>query len=129
MFLYFAELFRKYRLPIYPIALFSFDRPKRPEPDRFQVAFSTRTVLDFHFHAIQLNRLNWRDFVGKPNPVAAALMAKMQIAPADRTKVKLECLRLLATLRLDPARTKLISGFVDSYLKLTAQETQELLRA
>lgn len=37
-------------------------------------------------------------------------------------RVKLECLRLLATLKLDPARAQLISGFVDSYLKLTAQE-------
>ncbi len=51
-------------------------------------------------------------------------MAKMQIAPKDRPKVKAECLRLLATLRLDPARTQLISGFVDTYLSLNAQEEQ-----
>ncbi len=128
LFCYFADLFKKYRLPVYPVALFSFDKPKRPEPDHFRVAFPSRTILDFHFHAIQLNRLNWRDFLDKRNPVAAALMSKMQIAPADRPKVKLECLRLLATLRLDPARTQLISGFVDSYLRLSAQENQEFLR-
>ena len=51
-------------------------------------------------------------------------MAKMRIAAADRPRVKLECLRLLATLKLDPARTQLISGFVDSYLRLNAQEKQ-----
>jgi Domain of unknown function (DUF4351) len=33
-------------------------------------------------------------------------------------------LRLLATLRLDPARSQLISGFVDTYLKLNVQEEQ-----
>mgnify|MGYP002152382463 CR=1 FL=1 len=38
--------------------------------------------------------------------------------------VKLECLRLLATLRLDPARMQLISGFVDTYLRLTATELE-----
>ena len=38
------------------------------------------------------------------NPVASALMAKMNIADSDRPKVKLECLRLLATLRLNPAK-------------------------
>jgi hypothetical protein len=38
--------------------------------------------------------------------------------------VKAECLRLLATLRLDPARTRLISGFVDTYLRLNGQEMQ-----
>lgn len=48
----------------------------------------------------------------------------MRTAPEDRPKVKAECLRLLATLRLDPARTKLISGFVDTYLKLNAVERQ-----
>lgn len=58
------------------------------------------------------------------NPVAAALMAKMQIQPQERSTVKLECLRLLATLRLDPARMQLISGFIDSYLRLNAQEEQ-----
>jgi hypothetical protein len=37
-------------------------------------------------------------------------------------QVKVECLRLLATLRLDPARTQLISGFVDTYLRLSEPE-------
>jgi predicted transposase YdaD len=51
-------------------------------------------------------------------------MAKMRIEPKDRPKVKAECLRLLATLKLDPARTQLISGFVDTYLRLNTQEKQ-----
>jgi hypothetical protein len=42
-------------------------------------------------------------------------MAKMNIADKDRPHVKLECLRLLTTLRLDPARMQLVSGFVDTY--------------
>ncbi len=122
MFRYFARRHEKYDLPVYPVALFSYDAPLRPEPDQYQVAFPDRVVLDFRYTVIQLNRLNWRDFVRQPNPVASALMAKMRIAPEDRPKVKLECLRLLATLRLDPARMQLISGFVDTYLRLNAQE-------
>ncbi len=51
-------------------------------------------------------------------------MVKMQIAPEDRPKVKTECLRLLVTLRLDPARTQLISGFIDTYLRLTEPEQE-----
>jgi flagellar biosynthesis/type III secretory pathway protein FliH len=80
--------------------------------------------LEFNFKSIQLNRLNWRDFLSQPNPVAAALMSKMRITPEDRPRVKVECLRLLATLQLDSARTRLISGFVDTYLRLNAIETQ-----
>ncbi|WP_231865473.1 DUF4351 domain-containing protein [Anabaena sp. FACHB-709] len=48
----------------------------------------------------------------------------MSIALQDRPRVKSECLRLLATLQLDPARMQLISGFIDTYLRLNAQETE-----
>jgi hypothetical protein len=51
-------------------------------------------------------------------------MPKMNIGPEERLRVKSECLRLLATLRLDPARTKMISGFIDTYLKLNAEEEE-----
>jgi Domain of unknown function (DUF4351) len=80
--------------------------------------------MEFNFFPIQLNRLNWRDFLNQRNPVAAALMSKMKIDVADRPRVKVECLRLLATLRLDPARSQLISGFVDTYLRLNVEEEQ-----
>jgi predicted transposase/invertase (TIGR01784 family) len=124
MFFYFARLHQKYLQPIYPVVVFSFDQPLRQEPRTYQVEFKDLKVMEFNFAAIQLNGLNWRDFLNQPNPVAAALMAKMQIAPQDRPKVKAECLRLLTTLRLDPARTQLISGFVDTYLRLNAEEEQ-----
>ncbi len=89
---------------------------------QYTVEFPNLKVLEFNFTAIQLNRLNWRDFIDRPNPVAAALMAKMAIDPKDRPKVKAECLRLLVTLKLDPAKSQLISQFVDSYLRLNAKE-------
>ncbi len=46
----------------------------------------------------------------------------MNISPEERPQVKAECLRLLTTLRLDPARMQLISGFVDTYLNLNEAE-------
>jgi predicted transposase/invertase (TIGR01784 family) len=124
MFLYFARLYQKYLRPIYPVVVFSFDQPLREEPITHTVEFPDLKVMEFNFRAIQLNRLNWRDYLNHANPVAAALMAKMQIAPAERPLVKIECLRLLATLKLDPARTQLISGFIDTYLQLNNQEEQ-----
>jgi predicted transposase YdaD len=122
MFFYFARLYQKYGHRIYPIVVFSFDKPLREEPFTHCVEFADLKVLEFNFAPIQLNRLHWRDYLSQPNPVAAALMAKMLIAPGDRPRVKAECLRLLTTLRLDPARVQLISGFVDTYLQLNVQE-------
>lgn len=127
MFRCFARLYEKFALPVYPIALFSYHAPQRIEPSYHQVIFLTLRVLCFNFRVIQLNRLNWRDFLAQPNPVASALMAKMNIAPEERPRVKAECLRLLATLRLNPAKTKLISGFIDTYLRLNAAEEQRFL--
>lgn len=124
MFKYFARLHEKYDLPIYPVVIFSFDEPKRPEPQSYRVTFPDLNVLEFRFAAIQLNSFSWRDFLTQPNPVAAALMAKMNIPKQERPQVKAECLRLLATLKLDPARMQLISGFVDTYLRLDAAEEQ-----
>ncbi len=124
MFQYFARLHENYDLPVYPIVIFSFDEPKRPEPCNYSVTFPTLDVLQFNFAAIQLNQLSWRDYLTQKNPVAAALMSKMNIAPSERPRVKAECLRLLLTLQLDPARMQLISGFVDTYLRLNAQETE-----
>lgn len=68
------------------------------------------------------HRLSWRDYLKQPNPIASALMAKMKMSPQERPRVKLECLRLMTTLKLDRARMRLISGFVDTYLRLTAEE-------
>jgi Domain of unknown function (DUF4351)/Putative transposase, YhgA-like len=127
MYRYFARFYEKFRLPIYPIVIFSFDEPLRPEPSSHQVAFPAFVVLQFNYRVVQLNRLHWRDYLQSPNPVASALMAKMQIAPEDRPQVKMECLRLMTTLRLDRARMKMISGFVDTYLKLNAAEEQVFL--
>jgi predicted transposase YdaD len=124
MFYYLARLHQNYVKDIYPIVIFSFDQPCRAESNTFKIEFPSLKVLEFRFHAIQLNRLNWRDYLDRPNPITAALMSKMKIAKRDRPKVKAECLRLLVTLKLDPAKTRLISKFVDTYLRLNDKEEQ-----
>ncbi|MBH8555219.1 DUF4351 domain-containing protein [Nostocaceae cyanobacterium CENA357] len=126
MFHYFARLDSKYLLPIFPIVIFSYDEPKRPEKSQYKVNFLNRKILEFNYVAIQLNNLNWRIFLNQPNPVAAALMAKMEFKLEERVRVKLECLRMLVTLKLNPAKIELISGFIDIYLRLNATEEQEL---
>jgi len=125
MFKYFSRLFEKYNYPVYPVVLFSYDLPARPEPDSFEIIFPDKKVLEFNYSVIQLNQLRWQDYLNRPNPVASALMAKMQVAPEDRVKVKLECLKMLIGLELDLARTQLLSGFVGMYLHLNKVEKAE----
>jgi Domain of unknown function (DUF4351) len=122
MFRYFCSLFLKYDRPIYPIVIFSYDSPQRLDKSNFVIDFPNKQVLDFDYDIIQLNRLDWRHFLKQKNPIAAALMSKMKIDKSDRPTVKAQCLRLLVTLNLDPAKMQLISGFVDTYLRLNSQE-------
>jgi len=128
MFAYLARLHEKHDLPVYPIAVFTYDAPFTEQADVYEVVFPDRRVLEFRFRAIQLNRLNWRDFARQENPAASALMAKMNIAQADRARVKLQCIRLLSTLSLNKARNQLILGFVDTYLRLNDEEEEAYRR-
>jgi hypothetical protein len=128
MFRYFSRLHEKYDLPIYPIVIFSYDTPKREAENGYHIAFPGKSVLQFSYSVVQLNRLSWRDYVKSENPIASALMAKMQMEKSERPKVKVECLRLLVTLKLNRAKTRLISGFIDSYLRLTGDEMRQYER-
>ncbi len=96
LFRYFCSLFLKYDRPIYPIVVFSYDAPKRIDKKSFVIDFPDRQVLNFNYQIVQLNSLDWRDFLKQKNPVAAALMAKMRIDKRDRPTVKAQCLRLIS---------------------------------
>jgi hypothetical protein len=53
-----ARRHQNYVVDIYPIVIFSFNQPYRAESNTLKIEFSTLKVLEFCFHAIQLNRLN-----------------------------------------------------------------------
>jgi hypothetical protein len=124
MFRYFAGIEARHGLPIYPVAVLSYERPRLPCPDRFEMILPGLHVLRFQFRQVQLNVLPWREYLRHRNPVAAALMSRMRIAQNDRVRVKLECLGLLARLRLDPAKTRLIASFIETYLNLSGEESK-----
>jgi predicted transposase YdaD len=128
MFRYFCSLTSDYGLPVLPIAVFSYATPLRAEPNSHQLQLLDKTVVDFQYQVIQLNRLSWRDFVKSKNPIASALMARMRIDIAERPLVKLQCLRLIVSLRLNRKKLRLIIGFVESYLELDGKENLALKR-
>jgi len=78
MFFYFSRLYEKFRSPIVPIAIFSYDKIKK-ENDSFNIHFPFKEVLSFNFFTLQLYKKNWRDYITQPNPVALALLGKWAI--------------------------------------------------
>jgi hypothetical protein len=127
MFIYFSRLYEKHRRKILPIAVFSYDQV-RDEPDAYMQRFTFLDVLRFHFYKLELKKLSWREYIHRDNPVAAALLSKMGFSRKEKVLVKLEFLRLLTRLKLDPARMELITGFFETYLQLNRQEEEQLNR-
>jgi hypothetical protein len=118
---YHFRLSESYGLPVYPVVIYSHQCPKTGS-DEYRVSFPNMEVLVFRFQQIVLNRLSWRNYLAHPNPVSAALMTLMGVKVEDRCRVKLECLRMLVNLKLDRKKMRFISGFIDTYLRLNAQE-------
>lgn len=126
MFFYFSRLYEKYRCPILPIAVYSYDQMK-PEVNSFQIQLPFKEVLSFNFFTVHLKSKNWREYIKHPNPVALALLGKMGYDQNEKVKIKFEFLRMLLRLELDPARQTLVAGIFEKYLRLSPIEEQELI--
>lgn len=126
MYQYFSLLYNKYKKPIIPIALFSYDE-KRTEKDQFVMKFPFFHVFTFNFLKLELRQKNWRSYIQSNNPVAAALLSKMGYRKDERVQVKKEFLRMMLKMELNPARARFINDFFETYLTLEEREEEELM--
>ena len=124
MFLYACALYQKYQQKILPIVLYAHNGRSK-ESNTFCLGFSFLSVFQFSFFSIQLNRLDWRQYIRQSNPVAAALLSKMGYADSEKVAVKIEFARMLARMRLDRARQVLLTSFFDTYLTLNEAERMQ----
>jgi len=128
MYHYFSLLYHKYRKPILPIAVFSYDENSK-EADEFTISFPFFHVLTFNFLILELRKKkNWRDYIKSDNPVAAALLSKMEYTEEEKVEVKKEFLKMLVRMELDPAKSKFLNDFFETYLKLNEEEEEELMK-
>lgn len=128
MFIYFSRLYQEHRCRILPIAVFSYPE-KRDEPDNFKLELPFLPVLNFHFLTLELKKQPWRNYIRGSNPIAAALLSQMGYQEKERVHVKLEFLRMLVRMELDPARMTLLTGFFETYLRLNEVEERKLEEA
>lgn len=127
MYQYFSMLYNKYRKPILPIAVFSYEE-KRAQQNYFSIRFPFFNVLTFNFLMLELNKTPWRKYLRSNNPVAAALMSKMGYNDDEKVQVKKEFLRMIVSMELNPARARLINDFFETYLTLNKEEEEELMQ-
>ncbi|SHG60410.1 conserved hypothetical protein (putative transposase or invertase) [Ornithinibacillus halophilus] len=125
MFIYCTRLYEKHRKPILPIAVFSYNDQRTPSDD-FTINISNFPVTHFNYHQIHLAKLNWRKYLELDNPIAAALPSKMGYTDDERVQVKLEFLRMISRLELNPAEMELLYGFFNTYLHLNEKEENQM---
>ena len=89
MFRYFCQLFLQYDTEIVPIAVFS-DKAKwtSPVPDHFELQVADRRFVRFDYHLVKLKHLDYRRYIDSGNPLAFALMAKMDYNPEERVRLQ-----------------------------------------
>jgi hypothetical protein len=123
MFDYDCLLYLRYGKPIIPIAVFSDDAVwRKPISDTFEIAFNAMSFVRFQYYLIKLKSLDYRQFLDSDNPLAFALMSKMNFNRRQRVRLKADFLRLILGARTDPARKNLLAEFVDAYINLDNQE-------
>lgn len=125
MFIYCSRLYEKHRKPILPIGVFSYNNSKEVSTE-FNMHFPTLIVLQFQYLQLHLIKLNWREYIRSDNPVAAALLSKMGYQEHERVQIKMEFLRMLSRMELNPAKMELIYGFFETYLKLSREEEEKM---
>ncbi|WP_245833211.1 transposase [Oceanobacillus timonensis] len=126
MFLYFSYLYAKHRKPIQPIAVLSYNREKE-EPTQFRIDTPTQDVLQFNFLQLHLIKKDWRAYIQSDNPAAAALLSQMGYEEHERVQVKLEFLRMITRMQINPAQMEFLYGYFETYLKLNKEEESEMM--
>ncbi|MCK4260476.1 MAG: hypothetical protein KAX49_15985 [Halanaerobiales bacterium] len=111
MYNYFTELYKKHKRKIIPIVIYSHEI-KIIEPDSYIIEFPFLKTLEFKFLKIQLRKESWKKYIKSNNPVAAALISKMDWTEKEKIKVKLEFLRMLTKMRLDDLKTEFLIKFL-----------------
>jgi hypothetical protein len=64
-------------------------------------------TITFKYCLVSLRKHSWKDYTQSNNPVAAALMSKMNFAEEEKVRVKLEFTRMVLNMKLDSARMSL----------------------
>lgn len=126
MYHYFSMLYNKYQKPIVPIAVFTYE--EKWEKNQFTMEFPFFDVLTFNYMTLHLRKKNWRDYIRSDNPAAAALLSKMGYKKEERVQVKREFLRMITRMELDSAKQRIVYGFFETYLNLTEEEEEELMK-
>ena len=95
-----------------------------PPPDG-TVVVNGRTHVTFEYRQLKRKNRHYRRFLRSKNPLAVALMAKMDYNKKEQVRLKAEFLRLITAANVNDARRSLLFEFIDGYMPLRPEEQHE----
>lgn len=100
---------------------------KKEEPAQFRIDTPTQDVLQFNFLQLHSTKKNWREYIQLDNLAVAALLSQMGYEAHERVQVKLEFLRIIIRMKINPAKMEFLYGFFETYLKLNKEEEAQMM--
>ncbi len=129
MYEYYTLLRQRYRKPIIPIAVFLHGGGDGVVEETYNEASLGRRRVQFWYESVALAHLDAEEYVGKGNPVAAALAALMNRRKA-REPLTLRALMLRAVMEseLEDIPKLLLKNLIEVYFELGATQAKRFER-
>lgn len=125
MFQYYALLWLRHRLPIFPIAVYIAGARAGLTQEEYGVTLFGRDILSYRYECVGFEKLSAGEYAAKGNAVAAALAALMDRSGADEPlTLRALMLQRVAKSELDGARKLLLLNLIETYFALEAKEAE-----
>ena len=127
MFQYHCQLYLRHRKPIVPVVLFTDDAqwPLSELKTSFELSFEECVYNRFKYMAVKLRSLDHRKYLRSHNPLAYALMCKMDYDRGDMARLKADFLRMMLGCPINAARKSLLFEFMEQYMPLSGPKLAE----
>lgn len=124
VFEYYALLRLRYKLPVFPIALYLVPGTGGITRETYTESLFGQAILTFSYAALGVPDLNADDYLEREGPLAPALAALMQASALGLARQKQVSLQRVAVSGLNDARKFLLANIIETYLKLTPEEQE-----
>ena len=121
---YFMLYWREYRLPVYPIAVLTYQGTVPASPLTFD--FPNKRVLQFDFDVIDLRHMDAERYVKMANPAALALAARMRFRSGNRLRLIKDFALTLARMMLSKPVGDMVAAFFFAYQGISPAERLQL---
>ena len=129
MFEYYALLWSRYKIPIFPIVLYLHGGDAGTSQEEYRVRLFGRDVLRFRYESVRLERLNAEEYLRQVGPVGAALAALMDRSSSRNIEeLRASMMQQVVTSELDEAKQFLLVNIIETYCELSDEQNERYQR-